>query len=73
MAVPKKRTSVSRKGLRWAGHTFKIQTKSTMNCSNCNGITMMHRICPTCGHYRGKQLIHIKAKASQEAQDATPE
>lgn len=73
MAVPKKRTSVSRKGLRWAGHTFKIQPKSTMSCSNCGGITMMHRICPTCGHYRGKQLIQIKTKPVAETETATAE
>ena len=71
MAVPKKRTSVSRKGLRWAGHTFKLHSKSVMKCPNCGDYTLPHKACPSCGHYKGKSYIPMKAVEEQAAQANT--
>lgn len=61
MAVPKKRTSVSRKGLRWAGHTFKIHALPSMKCPNCGDYTLPLKACPSCGTYKGKSYIPMKA------------
>ena len=35
MAVPKKKTSVSRKGMRRGGQTHKLYRKFPMKCPNC--------------------------------------
>lgn len=70
MAVPKKRTSVSRKGLRWAGHTFKIHSKSVMTCPNCGDYTLPLKACPSCGQYKGKSYIPMKAVEDKNAQAA---
>jgi len=65
MAVPKKRTSVSRKGLRHAGQHHKLYRVTTVSCSNCGDYVKPHHICPACGHYNGKEVIEIKAQVEE--------
>lgn len=62
MAVPKKKTSVSRKGLRRAGQHHKLYAVATSKCPNCGAITRPHRVCSSCGHYDGKQVFTLKEK-----------
>ena len=60
MAVPKKKTSVRRKGLRRGGHTHKLRANApTMRCPECQSLSLKHRICPSCGHYRGRSIVAI--------------
>lgn len=66
MAVPKKKTSVSRKGLRRAGQHHKLYRKHPHTCSNCGSLTLSHRACPSCGHYKGVQAFEIKVKETPE-------
>ena len=66
MAVPKKRTSVSRKGLRRAGQHHKLYRKFPQSCTNCNDFVLPHHVCPSCGHYKGKQVLEVKQKADAE-------
>lgn len=68
MAVPKKRTSVSRKGLRRAGQHHKLYRKFPQSCTNCGDAQLPHHVCSTCGHYKGKQVMEIKVKAEAAAQ-----
>lgn len=67
MAVPKKKTSVSRKGLRRAGQHHKEYRKHPMSCPNCGDLTLPNHACPSCGTYKGKQVFEIKAEAEQES------
>jgi len=73
VAVPKKRTSVMRKGLRSAGQHHKLYRKFPMKCPNCGDLTLMHHACPSCGQYRGKEIFTIKVKANPEAEASTTE
>lgn len=66
MAVPKKRTSVSRKGKRRAGHTHKISAKFTMDCPNCQEPVLPTYVCPACGTYKGKEVIKFKERAEDQ-------
>ena len=59
MAVPKKKCSVSRKGLRRAGQHHKLYRKHPMTCPNCSDLTMPNHACPSCGMYRGKQIFTV--------------
>lgn len=68
MAVPKKRTSVSRKGLRRAGQHHKRYRRHPMSCPSCGDLTMPNHMCPGCGTYKGKEIITIKVKENAEAQ-----
>jgi large subunit ribosomal protein L32 len=70
MAVPKKKNSVSRKGLRRAGQHHKLYRKHPFNCKNCGALTMPHHVCPSCGTYKGVQVLKIKTAATEEAAQA---
>jgi large subunit ribosomal protein L32 len=67
MAVPKKKNSVSRKGLRRAGQHHKLYRKHPMSCSNCGVHVMPHAVCNACGFYKGKQVVTVKAPTEAAA------
>ncbi|MFN8369626.1 MAG: 50S ribosomal protein L32 [Bacteriovoracaceae bacterium] len=67
MATPKKRTSVSRKGLRRAGQHHKLYAKNVSTCPNCKDFILPHTVCPSCGHYKGVEYIVMK-KAKDESE-----
>ena len=51
MAVPKKKTSKSRRDKRRATH--KIQAPRVNLCPQCGSPKLPHRMCPTCKTYGG--------------------
>jgi len=66
VAVPKKKTSVSRKGLRRAGQHHKLYKKFTGTCGNCGAEVLPHHVCPSCGHYKGREIIKIEELVDEE-------
>jgi large subunit ribosomal protein L32 len=58
MAVPKRKTSKSRKRLR-RGHD-KAPMVTGQACSRCGSPKLSHRVCGTCGYYRGKKMIEVE-------------
>lgn len=57
MAVPKKKTSKSRRNMRRAHDA--LPQKEASQCSNCGVQKVSHHMCPSCGHYRGRQILDI--------------
>ncbi|MDP2983922.1 MAG: 50S ribosomal protein L32 [Candidatus Latescibacter sp.] len=55
MAVPKRKTSKSRKGLRRTH--WKLEIPAVATCAHCGQPVMPHRVCPECGYYKGRQVI----------------
>jgi large subunit ribosomal protein L32 len=56
MANPKRRHSKARTAKRRA--QYKVKNLPVMQeCSNCGSDKLMHRACPTCGHYRGRAVL----------------
>jgi large subunit ribosomal protein L32 len=55
MAVPKKKTSKSRKNMRRA-HDFLTVPASSV-CPQCKAPKLPHRACSSCGTYKGKEVI----------------
>ncbi|MEL6614699.1 MAG: 50S ribosomal protein L32 [Bacteroidota bacterium] len=56
MANPKRRHSKARTATRRA--QYKVRNiPVTRECSNCGADKLMHRACPTCGHYRGREVV----------------
>ncbi len=55
MGVPKKRTSSMRRNRRRAAN-FKITPANVTLCPKCKEPVMSHRVCPSCGFYKDKQV-----------------
>lgn len=58
MAVPKKKVSKQRKRKRRGNH--RAATPGVVACSQCGDPKLPHRVCPTCGTYRGDQVIEVE-------------
>lgn len=54
MAVPKKKISKSRKGMRRSHDA--ITPPNVILCA-CGEPTLPHRVCPSCGSYKGRQVL----------------
>jgi large subunit ribosomal protein L32 len=55
MAVPKRRTSRSRKGTRRSHH--HVTPVQIQFCPRCNEPVLPHRVCSNCGFYQGRDAI----------------
>lgn len=63
MAVPKKRTPKSKKGMRRSHHGKSAMSVSA--CPNCKAGILPHRACLTCGMYRGRQVLNVTQKVEK--------
>ncbi|MFO7615622.1 MAG: 50S ribosomal protein L32 [Bacteroidales bacterium] len=61
MAHPKHRTSKQRRNKRRTH--YKAIPAQLSTCSNCGATVQYHRVCPECGHYRGKLAIEKEVAA----------
>ncbi len=57
MANPKRKHSKARSRSRRAHYYSRLKEPTLMECPNCGDTKMMHRACPSCGHYRGRQVV----------------
>ncbi len=57
MAVPKNKTSKARSRRRRAIN-MKLSVKTMIECPNCGNRVLLHRVCPKCGFYRGRQIFN---------------
>lgn len=55
MAVPKKRTSSSRRNMR-RSH-LALTPVASAECSNCGELKLPHHICGACGYYDGREVV----------------
>jgi large subunit ribosomal protein L32 len=55
MAVPKRKTSPSRRGMRRSHEALPIQAHA--ECSNCGELKRPHHVCSACGHYDGREVV----------------
>jgi large subunit ribosomal protein L32 len=58
MAVPKRRTSRSKRNKRRAHDA--LTAPQWIACPQCGEPTRPHRACPHCGTYRGRHLFEVK-------------
>jgi large subunit ribosomal protein L32 len=64
MAVPKKKTSKSRRNMRRYASGNAMEKVQLMTCPNCNETTRPHRICD-CGFYAGKKVLAKRQKSTE--------
>ena len=60
MAHPTRKHTKSRQGKRRAH--WKLEVPSLGKCPQCAAPVLSHRACPSCGYYRGKQVVAIRQK-----------
>lgn len=56
MAVPKRKTSKARRDKRRSS-VWKLDAPALAKCAHCGALTRPHRVCKTCGYYKGRQVI----------------
>lgn len=61
MAVPKRKKSKMRVRQRKAH--IKATAAQVQVCPKCGAAKRSHRLCPSCGSYRGRQVVTIKAES----------
>lgn len=59
MAVPKRRTSKTRKNKRRAS-SYRLNRSNYVECPNCHEPMLPHRVCPNCGSYKGRQVLDVE-------------
>ncbi|MDR1950100.1 MAG: 50S ribosomal protein L32 [Spirochaetaceae bacterium] len=61
MAVPRSKTSKARTHRRQSIN-MRLTAPNLVECSSCGNRVLLHRVCPKCGFYRGKQVINPESK-----------
>ena len=59
MAVPKRKTSPSRRNMRRSHHA--LTATSTQECPNCGELKLPHHVCGACGHYNNREVVSEQA------------
>lgn len=59
MAVPKRKTSKRKLRVRKRSHSHPETQVGT--CPECGAAARPHRVCPSCGYYKGRQVETIEA------------
>ena len=71
MAVPKKKTSPCKRGMRNAHRTIPITL--VKECGNCGSLIRPHHVCDVCGHYKNRKVMLTRndKKRIRDAQKET--
>ncbi len=55
--LPKRKLSKGRRGRR--RQHDQLQPLALVACDNCGEMKRPHIVCPSCGHYHGREVIEI--------------
>ena len=58
MAVPKNKVSKARRDKRRAN--WKLTAPNLVECPQSHELKLPHRVCPSCGQYKGKEVIKVE-------------
>ncbi len=59
MAVPKRKTSHSRKMKRRSSVSKLAAPTNLVKCPQCGEYNLSHRVCKACGYYKGVEVISV--------------
>lgn len=59
MAVPKRKTTPSKRNMRRSHDSLKANAVN--ECPNCGEIKRPHHICASCGYYDGREVIEAES------------
>ncbi|MFO7928730.1 MAG: 50S ribosomal protein L32 [Candidatus Humimicrobiaceae bacterium] len=58
MAVPKRRTTSTKRDKRRSHHSLKAM--NIVDCPRCHSKMLAHRVCRSCGHYGNREIIKME-------------
>ncbi|RME89125.1 MAG: 50S ribosomal protein L32 [Anaerolineae bacterium] len=58
--LPKRKVSKGRRDRRRSHHALK--PRNLVVCSNCGSLRLPHTVCPTCGFYKGREVIEVETE-----------
>lgn len=61
MAVPKKKTSTSRRNMRRSHDGLGAEAYG--ECPNCGELKRPHHVCSACGYYSGREVVSVDSAA----------
>lgn len=64
MSVPKKRLSKTRTRKRRSHHG--VDAVQTQTCEKCQNPVQPHMACPSCGHYKGRDVLQKQAAVERK-------
>lgn len=59
MAVPKRRTSSTRRDKRRAS-SYTLNKATIAQCPQCHEAKLPHRVCKACGYYKNREAISVE-------------
>jgi large subunit ribosomal protein L32 len=62
VAVPKRKTTPSKRDMRRANHD-KVTPVQLVKCEHCSEPTLPHRACANCGYYKGRKVKATKTSS----------
>lgn len=57
MAVPKRKTTPSKRGMRRSHDALKVEAHQ--ECPNCGELKRPHHMCGSCGYYNGREVLAV--------------
>ena len=57
---PKNKTSKARRDKR-RSTVWKLESPALVKCSNCGELKLTHRVCKSCGTYKGREVLKVEA------------
>jgi len=48
-------------------HHDKVAAPNVIPCPKCGEMMLSHRVCPECGHYKGREVIAAKGEGQAES------
>lgn len=60
MAVPKRKVSKARRDKRRSS-VWKLDLPGMVKCPKCGELILGHRVCKSCGYYKGKEIVKKEA------------
>ena len=58
--VPKRKHSKARRNKR-RSNVWKLSAPALSRCGKCGGLKLVHRVCKSCGYYKGREVIKKEA------------
>jgi large subunit ribosomal protein L32 len=63
-ALPKRKISHHRRGNRRSHQALRV--RQMILCPQCGALTLPHAVCPSCGTYKGAQVLKIKEEKKSQ-------